>query len=163
MCTKVNRAGRSLFIDSSPLLLLLVGTYNKSVIRKFKRVKSYTGVDFDILVQFLTRKRVLVTPGVLAEVSNMAMELKGDGFQKLIESNIEGLKQMGECYITKEVILETPEFMKVGITDTSILIAAKENNGEILTADHHLCSRCRTTGIPVTHMLELRSRAEEFL
>ncbi len=104
-----------------------------------------------------------MTPGVLAEVSNLAMELKGDGFKKLVDSNIDALKRMGECYISKDVIIEAPEFKKVGVTDTSILLAAKDKNGEILTADHPLCSRCRTMGIPVTHMMELQSRSEEFL
>ena len=163
MCPKLNRANRPLFIDSSPLLLLLVGTYNKSMIKKFKRVKCYNTIDFDILVQFLVRRRVFVTPGVLAEVSNMAMELKGDGFRKLIETNIDTLKRIGECYITKDIILEAPELKKIGITDTSILIAAKENNGEILTADHPLFSRCKTIGIPSTHMMELQSKVEQFL
>ncbi|UCE36976.1 MAG: hypothetical protein JSW00_16010 [Thermoplasmata archaeon] len=162
MCPKGNRARRPLFIYTSPLFLLLVGTYKKNLIKKFKRVKSYSVADFDILIQFLARKRVFVTPGVLAEVSNMAMELKGDGFQKLVDTNIDALKRLGECYITKDVILETPEFKKLGITDTSIIIAAKKNKGEILTADHHLCSRCKTIGIPATHMMELQSRVEQF-
>ena len=163
MSAKKNKSRRPLIIDTSPLLLLLVGTYNKSLIRNFKRVKCYNKDDFDILVQFLAKKKVIVTPGVLAEVSNLAMELKGDDFRKLVDTNIDSLKRLGECYISKNVILEAPEFKKMGTTDTSIIIAAKENNSEILTADHHLCSRCNNNGIPATHMMELQSKVEQFL
>ena len=162
MCPKLNRTRRPLFIDTSPLLLLMVGTYDKGLITKFKRVKCYSPTDFDLLVQFLVKRRVLVTPGVLAEVTNLAMELKSLGFKELIESNMESLKRMGECYVTKDVILETAEFKKVGFTDTSIIIAANENDGEVLTADHPLCSRCRTMGIPVTHIMELQSKSTLF-
>ena len=162
MCPKSNRTHRPLLIDTSPLLLLMVGTYDTGLITKFKRVKCYSPTDFDLLVQFLVKRRVLVTPGVMAEVTNMAMELKSHGFMGLIESNMESLKRMGECHITKDVILETAEFKKVGFTDTSIIIAAKENEGEVLTADHPLCSRCRTRGIPVTHIMELQSRSTLF-
>jgi rRNA-processing protein FCF1 len=133
------------------------------MIKKFKRVKSYNEEDFDILIQFLARKRVFVTPGVMAEVSNMAMELKGDGFTRLVETNIDSLKRLGEFYVAKDVILEAPDFKKLGVTDTSILIAARKNKGEILTADHHLCSRCKTQGIQATHMMELQTLVEQFL
>ena len=140
----------------------MVGTYDKELITKFKRVKRYSPTDFDLLVQFLVKRRVFVTPGVITEVTNMAMELKSNGFRELIESNMESLKRMGECHIKKDVILEAAEFKKVGFTDTSIIIAAKENDGEVLTADHPMSSRCRTMGIPVTHIMELQSRATLF-
>lgn len=153
---------RPIFIDSSPLLLLLVGAYDENLIGRFKRVDRYSRNDFNLLVQFLVKRRVLVTPGVLAEVSNLAMELGLERFQRLVDHNIEGLKKMGESHVAKNIILEAPEFKKVGATDTSLVVAAKEGDGEILTADHPLCSRCRTMKIPVTHMMELEWRGEQF-
>lgn len=162
MSTKTGRR-KPVLVDSSPLLLLLVGTFDESLVERFKRLSGYDSSDFDLLVQFLAGRRVLVTPGVLAEVSNMAMQLGREGFQRLVDRNIQGLRQMGESYVTKDIILEAPELKKVGVTDTSLVIAARHNDWEILTADHPLCSRCRTAGIDVTHMMELQSRAEQFL
>ncbi|TET89279.1 MAG: hypothetical protein E3J35_10330 [Methanomassiliicoccales archaeon] len=157
------RARKPVLIDTSPLLLLLVGAYDESLIGKFKRVSKYSRTDFDLLVQFLAGRKVCVTPGVLAEVSNMAMELKRGEFGKVVDHNVEELKQMDEHYVSKDDILEAEELKRVGVTDTSLLIAAKERDGEILTADHPLCSRCRKTGIPATHMAELQWRGEQFL
>ncbi len=95
-------------IDTIPLLLFLIGTYNKNLILTFKRLKTYnyTFEDFKILREFLTRTKVImVTPGVLSEVSK--------------------------------------EVSKFGFTDTSLIVAAKNNGGEILTRDYALSQYCQ--------------------
>lgn len=152
-----------LFIDSDPLLLLLVGTYDNSMIGRFKRIKKYTNLDFDVLVQFLTKKRVFVTPGVLAEVSNFAEELGNKRFQEFVDRNMENLREMSELYIGKDIIIASSEFRQLGFTDTSIMLVAKEHGGEVLTADHHLCGKCGKMGIPAHHMIELQERAKQFM
>ena len=139
-----------------------MGTYERGLVERFKRTRGYTRNDFDLLVQFLAGRRVIATPGVLAEVSNMAMQLRREEFNRLVERNIDGLRRMGEIHVAKDIVIEAPEFRKVGATDTSLLLAARENDWEILTSDHPLCSRCRNEGIEATHMMELQTRAEQF-
>lgn len=153
---------RPVLVDSSPLLLLLVGTYGRNLIRRFKRTRDYSPDVFDLLVQFLAGRRVIATPGVLTEVSNLAMQLGREDFTRLVERNIEGLRSMREIHVEKDVVIEAPEFRKVGATDTTLLIAARDNEWEILTSDHPLCSRCWSEGIEATHMMELQTRAEQF-
>lgn len=70
---------------------------------------------------------------------------------------------MDERYVPKDTILDMKEFKKVGVTDTSLLVAAEECKGEILTSDHPLYSRCRKKGISAIHMDELQWRGEHFL
>lgn len=70
---------------------------------------------------------------------------------------------MDERYVPKDTILDMKEFKKVGVTDTSLLVAAEECKGEILTSDHPLYSRCRKKGISTIHMDELQWRGEHFL
>lgn len=150
-----------IFIDTGPLLLLLVGTFDKKLIGKSKRIKDYKPIDFDLLAQFLARRRIIVTPGVLAEVTNLAKTIKHFNFEKFVKANIKGLKKVGECHISKDIILESDVFSRLGYTDTSILIAAKENKGEVLTTDFPLYSRCRSLNMEATHFSALRERALE--
>lgn len=153
---------RPVLVDSSPLLLLLVGTCERGLVERFKRTKNYSRNDYDLLVQFLAGRRVIATPGVLAEVSNMAMQLRREEFARLVDRNIDGLRHMGEIHVAKDLIIEAPEFKRVGATDTTLLLAARDNDWEILTSDHPLFSRCRSEGIEATHMMELQTRAEQF-
>ena len=78
-----------------------------------------------------------------------------------MDANIDGLKKIGECHISKDIILESDVFPKMGYTDTSILIAAKENNGEVLTTDFPLLSRCKSLNMEATNIGALRERALE--
>jgi hypothetical protein len=117
MSGRLSRVRKAVLIDTSPLLLLLVGAYDETLIGRFKRVRNYKQVDFDLLVQFLAGRKVCVTPGVLAEMSNLAMELKQSEFGRLVDHNLQELKQMDEHYIPKDTILITKELKKAGVTD----------------------------------------------
>jgi hypothetical protein len=67
------KAPRHLVMDTIPLMLLLVGTYDRSYLPKFKRLKSYgyKEEDYEVLRKFLlSTKSITVTPGVLAEAAN---------------------------------------------------------------------------------------------
>jgi hypothetical protein len=91
------------------------------------------------------------------------MKLKRGEFGRLVDHNIQELKRMDERYVAKDVILEEEVLKRVGVTDTSLLVAAKERDGEILTADHPLFSRCGGMGISATHMDELQWKGDQFL
>jgi len=153
---------KPVFVDTGPLLLLLVGTYDKNATAAFKRTRKYDVNTYDVLIQFLAARRGVITPGVLAEVSNLAMELKDEGFRRVVEANVSSLRELGEAYVAKDVILSSPVLGRMGVTDVSIFVAAKEGEGEILTDDFHLLQRSRGEGVDATHMMELQSRAELF-
>ena len=149
------RAPKNVIIDTIPLLLFLTGIYDKKVISKFKRLKKYGYDDksFEILQLFLAHsKTITVTPGVLSEVSNFAEQLKSDSFARLIRDNLEVLETMGEIYISKDTVLDSDEIFKFGFTDTSIIFAAKNRGGGVLTKDYRLCSYCQKLGIRAYHL-----------
>lgn len=63
-------------IDSNLLLLLWIGSFDRSLIQRFKRTQKYTETDYDLLVSLVARVKLLVTtPNVLTEVSNLAGQL----------------------------------------------------------------------------------------
>lgn len=161
MSKGVIRTPQKVVIDTIPLLLFLIGGYDEKLISDFKRLKSYhySIKDFATLQHFLSHtKNIIVTPGVLSEVSNFAEQLKNDRFSELINKNIGFLKFTNEIYIEKDNILESNEVFKFGFTDTSILLAAKKNNGEILTRDYKLYNYCHNLGVNayfLEHILDI--------
>lgn len=141
----MNKVPKVIVIDTIPLLLFLIGAYDKNLILTFKRLNTYgyTYEDFRILKEFLIRTDVIVvTPGVLSEVSNFAFGC--EHFSDLLEKNMKYLMLMKESYAPKEIILESKEeLFKFGFTDASLIIAAKNNGGEILTRDYRLSQYCQ--------------------
>lgn len=150
MLKNLIRTPQKVVIDTIPLLLFLIGGYDTKLISEFKRLKSYhySVKDFKTLQNFLSySKNVIVTPGVLCEVSNYAEQLANDRFSELINKNINFLKFTTEIHIHKDNILESNQIFKFGFTDTSILFAAKKNNGNILTKDYKLYNYCKKFSI----------------
>jgi len=87
MLKKLSEKTKPIITDTSPLLLLLIGLYDKNVIESFKRLSRYDSYDYDLLLQFITRRKIIVTPQVLSEVSNFANRLKPNKFSEFIEEN----------------------------------------------------------------------------
>lgn len=162
MSKKLLDKGQVIVIDTSPLLLLLMGLYDKNAINNFKRLSEYDSDDYDLLYQFVAKRKIIVTPQVLSEVSNFADQLK-NRFSEFIEENRPNLEKIDEKYITKAEILTSPEVIKFGFTDTSIILAAKENNALVLTDDFPLCNICKRNGLDAKHMkTEILSLKEIF-
>ncbi len=88
MSKKLKTRRKTIITDTSPLLLLLIGSYDKSIIKGFKRLSRYDSDDFELLFQFVATRKVIVTPQILAEVSNFAKMLKDnpDTFSGFIDT-----------------------------------------------------------------------------
>lgn len=60
------------FIDTSLLVLLVVGSAGKELIEKHRRLRDYSAEDYEILIKLLGRvERVYVTPNTITETSNL--------------------------------------------------------------------------------------------
>lgn len=149
---KLSEKTKPIIADTSPMLLLLMGLYDETAIAEFKRLSEYKSDDYDLLSQFVRRRKIIVTPQVLAEVSNFAKELKPNKFSEFIEKNRQTFEKVDEKYIPKTDILASQQLVKFGFTDTSIILAAKENNGVVLTDDFALWGLCKTVGLDAKHM-----------
>src|SRR5438874_3988149 len=61
-----------LLVDANLLLLYILGKTNKQRIPAFKRTQAYSVGDFELLDDFVSRfRKVVSTPNVLTEVSNL--------------------------------------------------------------------------------------------
>ena len=162
MSKKSSDRRKPVITDTSPLLLLLMGLYDKNAIEEFKRLSKYDSDDYDLLLQFIAKRKIIVTPQILSEVSNFAKELKQNKFSEFVEGNKSNLEQILEEYIPKVNILGSKEVVKFGFTDTSIILAAKENNALVLTDDFPLFGVCKKIGVDTMLMMEIQSQKEIF-
>lgn len=162
MSKKLSDRTKPVIADTSPLLLLLIGLYDRNVIEEFKRLSSkYDSEDYDLVFQFIAKRKIIVTPQVLSEVSNFAEELKNK-FSEFIEGCRTILEKIDERYIAKTDILASQDLVKFGFTDTSIILAAKETNALVLTHDYRLQGKCKKIGLDAIHMDEILSQKEIF-
>ena len=139
---------KEVIIDTNVLLLLLMGLYNKKEL-----VKLNYKEELALLVEFLRNfDRKVVTPQVLAEISNLAEnKLKGK-FSDFIENSIRTLMHLEEKYVKKNDILQKEKGVKdFGITDTSLIEAANRDR-LLLTADGPLFGYCSSNRIPVIQL-----------
>lgn len=162
MSKKLSDKTKPIITDTGPLLLVLMGLYDINAIEDFKRLSSkYDSEDYDLVFQFIAKRKIIVTPQVLSEVSNFAEGLKNK-FSEFIEGNRTTLEKIDEKYITKTNILASQEVIKFGFTDTSIILAAKETNALVLTDDHPLWGKCKKIGLDTMHMDEILSQKDIF-
>lgn len=63
----------TLLIDTMLLTLFVVGTASRGYIEKHRRLRPYTEIDFELLVDNVSRaSAIIVTPNTLTEASNWA-------------------------------------------------------------------------------------------
>ncbi|MEP7170109.1 MAG: hypothetical protein ABI855_12120 [Bacteroidota bacterium] len=137
-------------------LLLIVGSTGKDLIQKFKRTNIFLEEDFDLLLQLICRSKIIVTPGILAETSNLLetfdAQLSGSIFLKIREF----LKTMEEKYTPSIDLVFTDCFLKLGFTDSSIFELSKSGVVAI-TVDFPLYGYLSTSGYPVINFNHVRT------
>jgi len=77
------------------------------------RLRKEGDSDFDLLVEILASRTGVSTPGALAEVSIMGMQLQRKDRDRAVERNVEALRHRDEIHVVKGNA-EAPEFKKVG-------------------------------------------------
>lgn len=142
--------GKDVIIDSNLLLLLLIGNYNKSLIGK-KWTSKYTIEDFLKLKKLISRfSRIIVTPQILSEISNLAKNQVGENFFKLfLENNIKILLDSHEEHTHKQIILENNKVFTLGITDAGIIETCKKTKNLLITEDFALSKIVESLSLPV--------------
>jgi hypothetical protein len=148
-------------MDTIPLMLLLVGAYDRSYLTKFKRLNSYgyEEEDFEVLRKFLlSTKTITVTPGVLVEAGNFLEN--NPHYSKIIVRNISLLAKLNEVYIEKARILNCELVFQLAFTDTSLLLLAKNNGASVITRDRKLWAACKKIGVDVFHLDQVLSAGD---
>lgn len=127
----------TIILDSNLLLLLIVGYTSTVYIQKHKRLKSYTGDDFELLKDILDHAtNIVVTPNTLTETSNLAGHIADPARAEIyaVFRAFVGDAGVEECFVQSKVAVTRTEFVRLGLTDSALLHIATESR-KLLTAD----------------------------
>jgi len=96
----------------------------------------YSEQDFLYLKGYIDEfSRIVVTPQVLAEAWNLLEKINEKKFKDFIISIMDTLYSITEKYIEKEYIFDNDGFRYIGVTDISVILAAKNIGCLVLTDD----------------------------
>ncbi len=123
LCEKYQQRGA--LLDSNLLLLYFVGLYSNALIGQAKRLKQYTLDDFETLRGvFVFFRRVVTTPNILTEVSNLSGHLPGDrsAYFEVFRAQLDVVQ---EEYVRSTEVVQSDRLADLGLTDLGISRLAK--------------------------------------
>ena len=148
-----------MLIDTNLLLVLVVGTYDRGLVERFKRTRAYTADDYDLLASFVAGyAELVVTPNVLTEVSDLAGQLREPARRQVLAAL--GLLAMkySERYFPSRDAARVPEFTRLGLADVTVILAAREDVA-VLTDDLPLYLRLSALALRAVNFNHLRTGA----
>ncbi|MGO8931026.1 MAG: hypothetical protein ACLQU3_29570 [Limisphaerales bacterium] len=148
---------RELLIDTNLLLLYFVGAFRPDRIRSFNRTSRYSVDDFALLEKVISSfKRIITTPHVLTEVSNLMGQcgepLRSD-LRGCLQAAIEG---WNETSTPSRTLAKAAHFLRFGRTDTAIADLAP-GSCLVLTDDRPLAGLLESRNVAVIRFPDLQS------
>ncbi len=114
----------NIFLDANLLLLLVIGSTDRTLIREFKRTQEFSEQDFDSLAEIVSQAdKIRTTPHILTEVSNLANALpehKKEDFALVFRTLIAAFDES----FTRAAVLSLSPLFHFGIADVSMLVAS---------------------------------------
>jgi len=148
---------RSVLLDTNLLVLLIIGLYDKNLIRNHKRTKNFITEDFDLLVKSIDGYEILwITSHCLAEVSNLLKQTHNSQAKELMVFLAKFISDKKESHIQKEVLFENDFSMRLGVADTGIVVKSKRVNC-VFTVDFDLYNEISRHGNNVINFNHLRN------
>ena len=124
----------SAFIDTNLLVLLIVGSLDRELIRKHKRTRNFVPEDYDRLIELADVLQVFVTPNTLTETSNLLNVSQNIKLMKQINTFIQ---QVIEIYVPSKEAAKNQKFNSLGLTDV-VLLASISEERPLITVDFDL-------------------------
>lgn len=145
-------------MDTNLLLLFFVGGYDRDLVERFSRAADrFVSSDFDTLSGVLGGfDKIVTTPHILTEVRNLLGQLGGRARTECFERLALSVASLDEAYVSGALLARKPTFVKLGITDTSIIEVAAAPY-LVLTDDFRLYNHLVDRGIDVLNFNNLRS------
>lgn len=126
---------REAFIDTNLLVLLVVGSVDRKLVGKHRRVRAFTQEDYgDILQMIGALNRLFVTPNILTEASNLLESRKDSRFLDRLRIFIEKTE---ETVLASSTAARHNRFPRLGLTDAVLLEIVSERR-PLITVDFDL-------------------------
>lgn len=151
--------GISLILDTNLLLLFIVGTTNRDLIAKHKRLrKNFSLDDFDLLWRLIANTpHVFVTPNTLTETSNLLGYIDEPARTQVFETFRALILSMQEEYVESRKAAGVEEFLRLGLTDSALLEIASKSR-LLLTTDLDLYLSALNRGASAENFNHLREQ-----
>ncbi|GHU87425.1 hypothetical protein AGMMS49944_30390 [Spirochaetia bacterium] len=138
---------RDVIIDTNIFILFLVGQINENKIKNYTRNSLYTKEDYYFLLNILSNyDRIITSPNILTEVDNILNRITGEDKYKYLVLVRTIYKQTIEKYIKTDIVSQNWFFDSLGITDSAILMMAKESE-LLISGDSSLCDYAKSLNI----------------
>jgi rRNA-processing protein FCF1 len=145
-----------ILVDTNILLLHFVGSFDRSLITRFKRTERFTVEDFDLLEHILARfDRVVTTPNVLSEVNSLSNQLAEPARKGYFEDFARRIVPLHEEYVISAEAARRDCFPRLGLTDSGILHLVKDKY-LVLTDDFRLHGTLEKHGVDAINFNHLR-------
>lgn len=146
----------SLLLDTNLLVLFVVGTADRDYIGQHKRLRAFTGEDFDMLFHIVSQApAVFVTPNTLTETSNLASQIAEPARSLILRILGRLITATEERYIPSRAAAARTEYVRLGLTDAALLEVA-DKQAAILTTDHGLYRAALASGVPAFNFNHIR-------
>lgn len=151
---------RAFVVDANLFLLLAVGATSVGLIGVHKRLRAFTSADLYMLDALLAgAERLIVTPNVLTETSNLAMQI-GEPARTAISHAFAALVSRStvvETYVPSMQASQRSEFARLGLTDAGLLQILGDA-ATLVTADLDLYLAAVRRGFKAVNFNHLREQ-----
>ncbi len=150
--------GKRLLLDANLLLLFLIGTFDRNLIRAFKRTAGFATEDYDILANLLPLFRNLITtPQLLTEVASLANSLPESLKPQWHDHLRVYTVHLFEILTPSIDLMQEPAYLPFGLADASVFAASAD--ALVLTKDFRLSGYLRSRDRPVLNFRDVLSIA----
>jgi hypothetical protein len=144
-----------LLIDTNLLVLCLVGRTNKRRIENFKRTRSYSVQDYELLEDLIAQfRRIVTTPHILTETSNLT-DLSGTEMKLLRGVFRDYVVAADESMHDGRGVVADADFARLGFADVAIALVSEALL--VLTDDLALWLTLTKRGIDAINFNHLRT------
>ncbi|MDC7788084.1 hypothetical protein PQJ75_20915 [Rhodoplanes sp. TEM] len=148
---------KGILLDTNLMLLLTIGLCRRPRIATFKRTERYTAADFDIVLALADRAaRRVTTPSIPTETDNLTRQLPEHEHDALAATAGQIIAKSFEVYIPSSDAVRDGAYVRLGLTDTGLLAAARAADVLVVTDDFRLAAVISRRGQDVLNFNHIR-------
>lgn len=148
----------AVLIDTNLLVLFVVGTADCRYITKHKRLSGFVPQDYSALMGIVSEaSSVLVTPNTLTETSNLAAYIAEPAKREVFAVLQRVIASATEVYVPSQTASLRSEFIRLGLTDATILEACTDQV-TLLTTDLKLYLDAVAGGVSAINFNHMRDK-----
>jgi hypothetical protein len=122
-----------ILVDTNLLILLFIGNYDIHEIEKNKRTTKYTQEDYYFLIKFLSNFKLIMTPNILTELTDLCKPLNAKTSFSFFYYLAGLIQNLQEIYICSSEAIKGNSFIKFDLSDS--VISYISNNGFLVLTD----------------------------